>query len=58
MRNLSLFSIVDLLDLGDFCIWLFTPIYFLYTWVTCFHDLYNFITYKKKGSQAIDFIDI
>jgi len=47
MRNLSLFSIVDLLDLRAFFIWLLTPIYSLYTWVTRFYDLYNFIAYKK-----------
>ena len=36
VRNLSLFSIVDLLDLCNFCNRLFTPVYFLYTWVALF----------------------
>ena len=30
----------------QFCNWLFTPLYFLCTSVTCFPDLYNFITYQ------------
>ena len=46
MRSLSFFSIVDFLDLCNFCNWLFTLLYFLCTWVTCFPDLYNFITYQ------------
>ena len=41
IRNFSLFSTVDLLNLCNFCNWLSTPIYFLYTWVTLFSDLYN-----------------
>ena len=50
IRNFSLFSTVDLLDLCNFCNWLSTPVYFLYTWVTPFSDLYNLIAYKNKNN--------
>ena len=42
--NLSLFFIVDFLELCNFCNWLFT----LCTWVTSFLIYIYFITYKKK----------
>ena len=50
IRNFSLFSTVDLLDLCNFCDWLSTPVYFLYTWVTPLSDLYNLIAYKNKNN--------
>ena len=53
MRNSSLFSVVDLLDLCNFCNWLFTPVYFLYTWVTRFFWIYTILLLiQKKSSQS------
>ena len=42
--NLSLFFIVDLLYLWNFCNWLFT----LYTWVTSFSNIYIYYYLLKK----------
>ena len=57
LRNLSLVSSFYLLDLCNFCNWLFTPVYFLYTWVytwvTRFFDLYIFYYLKKKKKNSI-----
>ena len=62
LRSFSLFYVVDLQDLCNFCNRLFTPVYFqfLHTWVTFFLFFYisiSLLPIKKKGVTENQLLD-